>query len=424
MSAMEVEKRRRLWWSIVGYDRRLGEMTGATVTAMSCGTNTRLPLNINDADLHPEHSELPQPHHGATEMLFCLSRLEFATIVTEYFEREIGKPTGDKPKPTLPEKMTIRLIGQDSPTYTLDGFCAHIEGTYVAHCDTRIPLHFLTQLVARASACRLHVLAYLVRLSHAEATTGDETERENIFMQALQMIEYDNIVQSAESIKQFKWYSLHIFPFPAYIFLLHELCYRVSGPAVDRVWQAMEINHEYREMLRNNNSPLQAAFGNLFLKAWRSYEAAANAEGKQISKPRFISMVEERVEMNRRAKAAKLPEQIVPPIMVPQTSPSSVQHTPSSYTDGSATMVTPPVGQPRAISNVGGYGAPQQMVAPGMEDTEMDWAYILSGYQDGSLFGGGLFGSMAPGGGMGGMGPGPAPGPGGMGMFGQQWRPQ
>lgn len=58
MSAMEVEKRRRLWWSIVGYDRRLGEMTGATVTAMSCGTNTRLPLNINDADLHPEHLSL------------------------------------------------------------------------------------------------------------------------------------------------------------------------------------------------------------------------------------------------------------------------------------------------------------------------------------------------------------------------------
>lgn len=433
LSAMEVEQRRRLWWTIVAYDRRVGEMTGATVTALSVGTDTKLPLNINDADLYAEGKDLPKAHDGPTEMLFCLSRLEMVTAVTDQLNRDIIRPL-TVTKSGLAEKISIRLAGQNSPTYTIDGFCAHIEGTYLVHCDTRIPLHFFTQIMARQSLCRTRVLVYLVRLAHSDPSTTDEAEREDIFSQALQMVEYDNVAQSSESIKHFRWYTMHYFPFPAYMFLVNELRYRVSGPMVDRVWQAISNNHELRGMLNNLHSPMHIAFGHLFIKAWRAYETASNAAGVQPAKPRFILILEDKAEKNRQIKAGKMPDPSLTAerISVPKSSPSSSHHTPSSHPDsGVATMTTPPVDQspvgPGGSSSGGAvYGAPPQMVASGMEDTEMDWAYILSGYQDGSLFGGGFFGGMpnvggGGGNGMGGMGGmGSAPGPGGMNMFGNQ----
>jgi hypothetical protein len=61
LSPFEVEQRRRLWWTIVGYDRRIGEMTGSTVTALSSGGDCRLPLNINDTDLHEFGKDAPTP---------------------------------------------------------------------------------------------------------------------------------------------------------------------------------------------------------------------------------------------------------------------------------------------------------------------------------------------------------------------------
>lgn len=75
-SPFEVEQRRRLWWTIVSYDARIGEMTGPTVTTISAGIDTRLPLNINDTDLHIDAKDPPVPRTGATEMMFCLTWLE------------------------------------------------------------------------------------------------------------------------------------------------------------------------------------------------------------------------------------------------------------------------------------------------------------------------------------------------------------
>ncbi|WKT46233.1 Zn(2)-C6 fungal-type DNA-binding domain [Fusarium oxysporum f. sp. vasinfectum] len=407
----EVEQRRRLWWTLVGYDRRLGEMAGSTVTALSTGGDCKIPMNVNDSDLHVDGKELPTPHSGPTEMLFSLTRVELAMAVSSDSNRDSYKmnntdksPAGT---PASKNQATIRLAGQDGPAYTLDGFCAHIEGTYLSQCDPKIPLHFFTLTMTRQAMCKMRIISFLVRMhSNDDNLPLKDVERDSLFLQATQMIEYDNVVQSSESLRPFKWYSMHHFPFPAYMFLVQELRHRVSGPMVERAWDAIEKNHDLRGLLNNYHNPMHMAFGGHFIKAWDAHEAALIAAGRQVHRPAFLGPLRERVAARRRAKQANrpVPNPPQPPIGVPQ----------SQVTTPSSTGFAPSVGHMTPGTVHHGQRANSGSVASSDEPGEMDWTYMMSGYNDTSSFtpmGG--FGSFS--GGIGGGMPGMPPGMGGMG---------
>lgn len=105
-------------------------MTGSTITAISSGGDCKLPLNINDADLHLYARDPPTPHSGATEMLFSLSRLEFHKA-----------PGNDKMKASLSEanpQAVTNLADHRLSTY-LERFSSHMEDTYMKNCDPKIP---------------------------------------------------------------------------------------------------------------------------------------------------------------------------------------------------------------------------------------------------------------------------------------------
>lgn len=415
----EVEQRRRLWWTIVGYDRRIGEMTGSTVTALSSGGDCKMPLNVNDSDLHVDGKEMPPPHSGPTEMLFSLARIELSIAVNSNSNRDTqgvntpesksspSKGEGKSPGPTT------RLATPDSPTYTLDGFCAHIEGTYLSQCDPKIPIHFFTLTMTRQALCKMRVINFLVRMNDAEAIPLKEIEREDLFLQATQMIEYDNVVQSSKSLVPFKWYSRHYFPFPAYMFLVQEMRSRVSGPMVERAWDAIATNYEVRGLLNNFHNPMHLAFKNTFLKAWDAHSSAQLAAGKQVPIPRFIVVLKERAELDRREREAKQQASNHSPGSM--TGPPSLGRTSNAGSDNP--NMTPP-GFPGGLMSMG-RGPPPD------DDGDMDWSHMVQGYQSPSppFNGFGNFGNFEPpmggGGGMPGMGPPPmGGGPGGRPMFG------
>lgn len=409
----EVEQRRRLWWTIVGYDRRIGEMTGSTVTALSSGGDTKVPLNVNDSDLHVDGEELPKPHAGPTEMLFALTRVEIAMAVASNSNRDSHKmnnPERDKPSPggsgglrreaIKQPDVTIKLAGQDGPAYSLDGFCAHIEGTYLAHCDPKIPLHFYTLTLTRQTLCKMQVVQFLVRMHDSEVTPLREVERDNLFIQATQMIEYDNVVQSSESLKRFRWYSMHHFPFPAYMFLVQELRHRKTGMLVERAWDAIALNHDLRTYLNYLHSPMHKAFGNLFLKAWNIHESAQLRAGKPVTVPRFIVILRERADERRRARMENQEQRLgtASPYGVCGTRTSERA---TSDAAGASAMMTPP-SIDQAIGAAGsapaGASAGVALTSAPVEEQGMDWSYLAPGYQDPSVVSGvnsfGPFGVM------------------------------
>lgn len=323
-SPFEVEQRRRLWWTIVSYDARIGEMTGSTITAISAGSDTRLPLNINDTDLHIDGKDAPVPHTGATEMLFCLTRLETSLVVRSDSQRDApirGVDLAGAPTPAsvgnagvVPPIPTIRIANQEDINYTLDGFCAHIENQYLRHCDEKIPLHFFTLTMTRQVLCKMRVLGFLVRLNQGTiALPGDrpppsgsqgqhplnDAERETLFNEAIQMIEYDNVLQAAETLRGYRWYTYMHFPVPAYMFLVSELRRRTLGPIVERAWVAVSENYERRGEMNNLHNPMHTAFGKMFVKAWDAREAALRRVGKAAEEPKWIERLRAQAKKKR-----------------------------------------------------------------------------------------------------------------------------
>lgn len=93
------------------------------------------------------------------------------------------------------------------------------------------------------------------------------------------MIEYDNVLQSAETLRGYRWYTYMHFPVPAYMFLVTELRRRTAGPVVERAWVAVEDNYGLRSGMNNLHSPMHAAFGGLLIKAWDARAAGLREEG-------------------------------------------------------------------------------------------------------------------------------------------------
>jgi hypothetical protein len=371
----EIEARRRLWWNIVGYDRRIGEITGATITAISSGGDCKLPLNVNDSDLHIDGKESPTPHTGPTEMLFALTRMELSVAVASNSDRDAAKHNNpDKPSPSSSTATssnprngpTVRLAGQEgSQEYTLEGFCAHIEGTYLTQCDPKIPLHFFTLTMTRAGLCKMRVMNFLIRLSSAEAFPLKEIERDSLFIGAIQMVEYDNVVYSSESLKPFRWYAAHYFPFPSYMFIVQELRKRVSGPDVERAWEAVARNYDLRGHLSNLHSPMHNAFSGYFIKAWERHENHQLSTGRKALKPYFIHVLQERAEQRRQARAENREMPDNEGISMPRPS----FPTAAAQGDGQ----TPP-----------NQGPPGQTMdsSPPDDTSDMDFSFLTNPYQD------------------------------------------
>ncbi|KAI0008829.1 hypothetical protein F4779DRAFT_641318 [Xylariaceae sp. FL0662B] len=297
LSPFEVEERRRLWWTLAGFDRRIGELCGSVITAISNGGNCKLPLNINDADLHLHAKDPPHPHTGATEMIFALTRLEFAKA-----------PGNDKMRTHSSESnpQAVANIADHRSTNFLERFSAYMEDTYLKFCDPKIPIHYMTLLMTRANICKLKITSSFFRVALTAPAPLPMAERESLFVEAIKMIEYDSMIQVRDSLKGYKWYTYMHFPFPAYICLLTELRQRTTGDLCERAWATICEHFDRRNMLSHMRTPIHLSFSPLFVKAWDAREAAEAALGRTIVPPRlitFMRQIEARVPRAARKKS-------------------------------------------------------------------------------------------------------------------------
>ncbi|KAI1805903.1 fungal-specific transcription factor domain-containing protein [Daldinia bambusicola] len=374
LSPFEVEERRRLWWNLAGFDRRIGELCGSIITAISNGGNCKLPLNIDDANLHLHAKDPPPPYTGATEMMFSLSRLEFAKA-----------PGNDKMRGQSSETnpQAVASVADHRLSSYLERFSAHMEDTYLKYCDPKVPLHYMTLLMTRANICKLKIVSGFFRVALTAPAPLPAAEREELFVEAIKMIEYDTMMQSRESLKGFLWYTNMHFPFPAYICLLTELRHRTTGELCERAWETICEHADRRKMTSHMRSPMHLSFSPLFVKAWDAREAAEAALGRTLAPPRLIT--------HMRQIAARLPKAIKKRSPAPTPSPK-IPVISGAYV---ATAPTPPEqpNMPGAVplyqeGDIFGGGMPQMDMNRQFANAfpelnfggEMDWTYLMQEY--------------------------------------------
>jgi hypothetical protein len=239
-------------------------------------------------------------------MVFCLTRVELTVAASpDNVRRAITTPGGRplhqpmvhfSPSPSSPD-IVSHVANQSLPD-NLANFCAYVENLYLKQCDPKIPLHYFTLLMTRQALCKLRIIDFLCRTAHTDNV--DQSERDSYFMEALRMVEYDNIIQSSDMLQGFRWYTYAHFPLPAYLCLVSELRHRTTGELCERAWNVMIENHDRRGLLRRlNRNPLHIAFGRYFVKAWDAREAAELQLGRSLPTPKVITLLRATLAKNK-----------------------------------------------------------------------------------------------------------------------------
>jgi len=260
LSPFEAEMRRRLWWQIVTLDHRAGKLFGVSSRDNPTPNlaDTKRTVNVNDSDLFPSMKEPPTDRSYPTEMIFCNLRYEIGTCLAKI---RMGPSTQ-----TLAQKEA-----------SIDECETRME-SMLLQCDPAIPLHLLVLFMGRSSICQLRfnvLQAETSKLKHKDPET-----RDRVFQLALQILEYDNLTYSSQSLQRFLWHIRAIFSFQCLIFLLTDLLSCPCGDEVRQVWARINRTYQYRpELINDVKNPLYFAMGNLALKAWnRCSQLAQNLE--------------------------------------------------------------------------------------------------------------------------------------------------
>lgn len=292
LSPFETEQRRRLWWQIVVLDKRVAKIIGSASTALALpGTDCQLPLNANDADLHSHAKEAPPAPVGATEMNFCLSRIELT--MSGEFQRSPMATNDAGSHHGSSSLFNSNPTSQSSPS-RLDRYCAYIESTYLKHCDSKIPIQFFTLMMTRLSLCKLRVVNTMSR----DSSNLDPNQRDAAFLAAIQMLEYDNIIHSTDSLRGFRWYTTLEMPVSGYTFLANELRNRATDELCDRAWNAIFENHSHRCLGHNLGRLIYFTIGQMLLKAWNACEEADIRAGRVLPSPELIIFLRQRLPRN------------------------------------------------------------------------------------------------------------------------------
>lgn len=284
---LEAELRRRLWWALVLFDTRIGELADSKTAILNPTWDCTIPLNVNDSEL--EMKNPPQVRGKSTEAIFMIVRSEMGDF-TRHARSDIEFSS------TTPKNVS--KDGQHSSVLDcreLDSLEKMIGDKYLKFCDPETPLHFFTIWMTRAHLAKCRLLEY-----HSKFTSSSiqqpEALRGTAMSYAISMLECDIQLASSPLTKGFQWLVNLYFPFIAYVQILQNLKRRPTSDRAEEAWEVMS-NHYQARLWRaqKTDSPFRGPFFKMFTKiilpAWAAREAILKQSGEPLVTPKIVSSV-------------------------------------------------------------------------------------------------------------------------------------
>ncbi|KAF1846074.1 uncharacterized protein K460DRAFT_417228 [Cucurbitaria berberidis CBS 394.84] len=242
----EIEMRRRLWWQVCILDARSSEDHGCDPTIVEAQFDTKMPLNVNDTDLQPKMTKLPEERRGFTDMTFCLIRFEVANI----FRRILYVPPG----PNRCTEMFAGLSIADKEKWIAECH-ERMEDRYLKNCDMSIPICWVTATLSRLVMSKMWLIVYHPHQRKDGGATLPQETKDKLFITSLENIEYSILLETEARTMKWGWLFRTYVQWHAIAFLLSELCVRTKGEAVERAWNALEATAGRWWFPLNDGSP-------------------------------------------------------------------------------------------------------------------------------------------------------------------------
>ena len=284
-TALEAEMRRRLWWSLLLFDTRIGEMANYKTTKLAPTWDCRIPLNVNDSDLRSEMKEPPEVLGKSTEAIFAVVRGELGEFVRNtmfYLDfaapvlKPIAKDVQSGPIPEGGELVALEKM---------------IEDKYLKSCDPENPLHFMTIWTARAFLAKYRLMEHHSKYS-SSSMHQTEAQRDAAISHALNVLECDTKLTTSPLTKGFFWLMDFYFPFPVYIQILQDLRRRPVSRQAEQAWAVMNDSYGARVgFLYRGDGPFFKILAKIVLQAWKAREVAFRQLEESLTTPRFVSSI-------------------------------------------------------------------------------------------------------------------------------------
>ncbi|KAG9944904.1 hypothetical protein KCU85_g7587, partial [Aureobasidium melanogenum] len=253
MTIFAAEMNRRLWWQIYLLNRHyvnLCEDIDSSDPAHILAFDTKRPLNLNEADLHPDMTTLPPERQGMTDMVFCSIRYEIGTFV---------------------RNLSLNVEGQ-SRIQAIRQLEARLEEKYARHCDGSIPLQ-------RVSRCLVRTTGYRLALRHCQSTHGvsdnlSTGDRRQAFDTALLLLQTQHSSCASQMLDRYRWHTKLFYCFEALFPVLHTLAFQeLSEPTASEAWQQVSLAYQFNpELLSFEHKSFYSNYcrnlNSLALKAW------------------------------------------------------------------------------------------------------------------------------------------------------------
>lgn len=255
--------------------------------------DTKQPINVNDGDLVPSMSTLPLSSPVTTEMVFCSVRIEIGVWMIQQ-KCLLGLATSPDEK--------VKFLK------SIDNLESHIEEKYLSNIDTDIPVNLLTTYLARSAVCQLRLSVYHP-IHRPERASGLSTEQLDLLLEnSLEVIRYDVLSHSTESLQRYSWHIANFFPFETFVLLISTLSGRSTGQIIDTAWFVINQVYEHHPcFIADASDPLYWALGNLTLKAWSQRVASARADGLEPfpEPPCIVQLVRRRAMLSQNRQSAQ-----------------------------------------------------------------------------------------------------------------------
>ncbi|SPO03296.1 related to C6 transcription factor [Cephalotrichum gorgonifer] len=292
-SPFEAEMRRRLWWSLVLFDSRIGEKSekgGAKHSSLSPAWDCKTPLNISDSDLRPEMKTPLVAEGRCTEAIFSVVRSQLSDYLrhTDFYLNFTN--------PILKHIARSTRPGSGDPSgERLDLLEKEIEDKYTKFCDPTNPIQFLTIVTTKTFFARCRLLRHLSGYAGPDRPVLSEKELDAATSYAICMLETDTAVTGSPSTKGYQWFMASYFPLPAYLQIALDVRARPLGPLAGRAWGALSDNFAARIVspLGHGAAPYTHMTKSILL-AWDAYEAALIKQGhpkESITLPGIVAQI-------------------------------------------------------------------------------------------------------------------------------------
>ena len=224
LTPFEIEMRRKVWWAVCILDVRASEDQGTDLTITSGSFDTKIPLNINDADINPESKQMPTERDGVTDMSFARIFAGLCDIVRQMMASGVRDGAAG-----LEDQN--RLLNEIYQKYE--------HGYFQYTTESGNIVYWVAVTIARLTMAKMTLIVFLPVLFSSPSEHFSDEIRTKLLVSAIEVAEYNHVLNAEQACRQWRWIYQTYTHWHAIVCLMIEISRRPWSPIIERAWVAL-----------------------------------------------------------------------------------------------------------------------------------------------------------------------------------------